>query len=237
MTARKYRRLLAVLSLPLLVVGAIFFSTAVPAPFYASIICNQPLPTYENCRTTDGLGEPFDESIRRESPAWFDVYLADNNQSKLPTTFVSASPRLIERAQILEVIPYAGASTGPGSGIEALTAATGQSISIALGVKPNGARDAYLYLIGCNELRFDKRSSTYTAGLCGVPDGLTSIRFTTDDQSLNALATAASEEVASARVDLILHYLVGVPLFLVLFLLVSGLVWLVRRAWLYVAAG
>lgn len=236
MTWRKYRRLLIVISLPLLIAGGIFFSTAVPAPFYASIICTQPLPNYENCRTTDGVGEPFDESIRSKSRSWFDVQLASYDQNKFPTAFVSASPRLIEGAQILEVTPYAGANTGPGSGIEALSTPTGRSISIALGVEPNGARDAYLYIIGCNELRFDKQSSTFTAGLCGLPDGVASIRFSTDDQSLGELAKAVNEEVASARTDLIFHYLLGVPVFLVLFLVLSGLAWVVRRAWLYVAA-
>lgn len=180
MTARQYRRLLVVLSLPLLLAGGIFFSTAVPAPFYASIICNQPLPTYENCRTTDGLGEPFDEALRRESAAWFDVHATTHDQNKFPMSFISASPRLVDGAQILEVTPYVGTNTGPGSGTDALNAAIGQKISIALGVEPNGPRDAYLYLIGCNELRFDQQSSIYTAGLCGVPDGVVNLRFSTN---------------------------------------------------------
>ncbi len=236
MTARQYRRLLVVLSLPLLLASGIFFSTAVPAPFYASIICNQPIPTYENCRTTDGLGEPFDESIRRESSAWFDVRATSYDQNNFPTSFISASPRLIDRAQILEVTPYVGTDTGPGSGADALSAAIGQRISIALGVEPNGPRDAYRYVIGCNELQFDQQSSTYTAGLCGVPDGVVSLRFSTDDESLRALQTAVNKEVSSARMDLVLHYLLGVPFFLVIFLLLSGLVWLIKRSWRYVAA-
>lgn len=236
MTWKKYRRLLLVLSVPLLLVGWIFFSTVVPAPTYASIVCTQPLPTSENCRTTDGLGKPFDEAIRAEYRGWFDVDVDRHKRNNFPVSFVSASERIVERAVILEVTPYAGAALGAGSGIDRLSSRVGEEISIVLGVEPNQSRDGYLRVLGCNELRFDASSSSFTAGLCGLPDGLASVRFSTDDQSLSRLESAVRAEMASARGDLILHYLIGVPSFLLMFLILSGLAWMIRRAWLYVAA-
>ena len=236
MTCKKYRRLLIVLTLPLLAGGAVFFSTVVPAPTYATIVCAQWLAGSENCRTTDGLGNRFDEMVRRDHPAWFDVETVPFSENKFPFAMVSASQRLIESAQILEVTPYVGTDDGPGSPIDALRRRSGHEISIILGVESDHGRDGYLSVIGCNELSFDPTNRSYWAGLCGIPNGVARVRFSTNDDGLRQLEAAARAEIASGRTNLILHYAFGVPAFLVLFLLLSGVAWLVRRAWRYVAA-
>lgn len=236
MTWKKYRRLLIVVSMPLLLASGIFFSTIVPAPTYATIVCTQWLSDSEKCRTTDGLGNRFDELIRRDYPAWFDVLAVPYKQNNFPFATVSASQRLVERARILEVTPYVGTEDGPGSPIDLLRSRVGQEVSIVLGVESNQSRDGYLNVIGCNELEFAPTALSYSAGLCGVPDGIARVRFSTTDNGLRQLEAAAKAEIAAGRSNLILHYALGVPAFLVLFLLLSGLVWLIRRAWLYVAA-
>lgn len=237
MTWSKYGRLLTVLFVPLLIAGVLFFTLVVRPPTYATILC-APAFSIENCRTTDGLGEPWDERLRKEYVAWFDINTRPYEKNSFPYTIISGSQRLISGVRIVEVSPYPGTDDGPGSPIQRLRSLADEPISIKFGT--NQADERPLDPLGCNELDFQDYPVSYTAGLCGIPTGVARVKFTVDPQGnsqLLQLKQAVESETSDARQNLILHYALGAPIFLLLFLLISGLFWLIRKATSYVAAG
>jgi len=238
MTWGKYRRLLAVLTIPLLGLGAIFFTFVVKPPIYATIICAPGFAGGENCRQTDGLGEKWDESLRKEYEAWFDVHTISYDENSSPYAIVSGSQRIVTGAQILEVSPYVGTTDEPGSPTDQLRSLTGKRIDLILGEKNEQYR--LLNPLGCNELNFERGSGTYVAGLCGVPSGVVSVKFAlTEPEShkLEELRAAVNKEISDGRSNLVMHYVFGVPIFMILFLLISGIIWIIKRSAVYVSAG
>ena len=94
--------------------------------------------------------------------------------------------------------------------------------------------------LGCNELDFEGYPASYIAGLCGIPNGVARVKFSVDANGasqLAALKSAIDKEVSDARQMLITEYLIGIPLYFVLFIVLSGAVWLLRKAITYVKAG
>lgn len=192
----------------------------------------------ENCRTTDGLGEKWDEQLRSEHPAWFDIQTRPYEKNSFPTAFVSGSQRYVPGIRIVSVSPYLGTDESPGSPLDELRAMTGREIAIVFGTKEGDARP--LNPLGCNELNFDDGGDTYTAGLCGIPNGVARVEFTASGETskqLSELKAKIDNEIASQRSNIIIDYAVGIPLFLIIFLLGSALIWTVRKATSYVRAG
>lgn len=238
MTKMQYRRLLIVLTVPLLIAGAIFTRAVIRPNNYATILCDNTSILGENCRTTDGLGKQWDERLRGEHPAWFDVRTRAHEDNSFPYAIVSGSQRYITDARIVSVAPYMGTDESAGSPLDQLRDMTGQEISIIFGVNERDARP--LNPIGCNELDFDGKSDIYTAGLCGIPNGVARVKFTAgvnSSEMLDELRTEIEREVSRQRKNIIADYAVGVPLFLALFLLGSLLIWIVKKAISYVRAG
>lgn len=238
MTWRKYRRLLAVLAIPLLGLGAFFFTFVVKPPSYATIICGPGLTGREYCRRTDGLGEEWDQQLRSEHEAWFDVNTIPYEENSYPYSMVSGSQRFVTGAQVLSVSPYAGTTDEPGSFVDQLRSLPRNEIDLILGIGSEQYRP--LNPLRCNELSFQEDAGNYVAGLCGVPNGVVSVRFSLagqEGEKLETLRASVDAQRSEARSDFVMHYLVGVPLFLVLFLLISAIVWAIRRAARYVAAG
>lgn len=238
MTKMQYGRLLIVLIVPLLIAGALFTRTVIRPDNSATILCDNTYIFGENCRTTDGWGEPWDKRLRGERPAWFDIWTRSFKDNSFPFAIVSGSQRSITDARIISVTPYTGTDESAGSPLDQLRDMTGQEISIIFGVKESYARP--LNPLGCNELEFDGRSEIYTAGLCGIPNGVARVKFTAGvngSEMLSELRTKIEGEISRQRKNIITDYLVGIPLFLVLFLLGSLLTWTVKRAISYVRAG
>lgn len=238
MTWSKYRRLLTVLLLPLLIAGAIFTTAIIHPSNYVTILCSRSALSGENCRTTDGLGNKWDEQLRKEYNAWFDIKTRTYEQNRFPSTIISGSQRYVTAVQIMEVEPYLGTDESPGSPLDQLRSLRGKDITIVFGNKDRDDRP--LNPLGCNELNFEDYPESYTAGLCGIPGGVVGVKFTVGPEGnaqLSELKEAAEEETSNAREVLILGYVFGTPIFVMVFLIISGLVWMIRRATLYVQAG
>lgn len=238
MTMNQYRRLLIVLTIPLLIAGAIFTRAFIRPNNYATILCEYSPILGESCRTTDGLGGEFDKIVRGFHPAWFDIHTREHVDNSFPFAIVSGSQRYITDARIVSVTPYAGTDESTGSTLEQLRSMTGQEIPIIFGV--NKSDSIPLNFLGCNELNFNGKSNIYTAGLCGIPNGIAKVKFTAGINSskmLSKLRAEIEEEVSNQRKEIIIDYAVGIPLFLALFLLGSLLAWIVKRAIQYVRAG
>lgn len=238
MTWSKYRRLLLVLLVPLLIAGGLFTVLVIRPSHYATIICANSEMFGENCRMTDGLGESWDERLRAEHPAWFDIHTRPFEVNNFPYATVSGSQRFLTGVKILDVQPYAGTDDSPGSPLDQLRSLSGQEITIVFGNKERDERP--LNPLGCNELDFEGYPASYIAGLCGIPNGVARVKFSVDANGasqLAALKSAIDNEVADARQMLITEYLIGIPLFFVLFIVLSGVVWVLRKAITYVKAG
>ena len=240
MTTRKYRRLLAVLCIPLLAAGALFFTVVVRPPSSVEILCTPFLASNDSCKWATFEGQ-FGERLRKEYPVRFDIQARPFERNKFPFAYASGSRQIVTGATVLEVEPYAGTTDGPGSPIAALRSRRGESITIIFGGGGNREDDERLLNpLQCNELDLTSYPNAYIAGLCGVPQGVAKVKFVLngdDNAQLAGLKPAIDAVVAEARNNLLLHYALGTPLFLILFLIGSGLVWAIRRASAYVAAG
>lgn len=235
MTKMQYRRLLIVLIVPLLIAGAIFTRIVIRPDNYAAILCENTSAFGENCRTTDGLEGQWHKQLQGKHPGWFDVNTRAYEDNSFPYTFVYGSQRYITDARIVSVVPYFGSDESAGSPLDQLRAMTGQEISIIFGVNRRNVR--LLNTLGCNELTFDGISDIYTAGQC---DGVAKVTFmagVNSSKMLSELGTKIEKEISRQRKLIIIDYAFGVPLFLVLFLLGSLLIWMVKRAISYVRAG
>jgi hypothetical protein len=236
MTRAKFKRLFIVLLVPLLMAGAAFAFFENKGLSSSNVRCQISFTGSENCRST-GWSD-FDDGIAKESPAWFDVKSRPFEENSFPQVFVSASQRQIDEVEILDVSPYYGTVDGPGSPLSELRLLTGQRISIIFGTSNEGPRP--FNPLGCNELDYEKASQgVFIAGLCGIPNGVARVEFRVGSKGqadLEALKGAVDGEAASIRRIMIENYLIGTPIFVVLFLLISGVVWIVRRAASYVAA-
>lgn len=233
MTRSRFKRLFLILIGPLLIAGALLAVATVDGYGSLRLRCEAGLFGGENCRPT-GWGD-FDEIIAKESPEWFDVDTSSTSSS----VFVSASQRLIDDVEIINVSPYWGTEDGPGSPPSKLRSRAKQKVSIIFGVGEERVRD--LDPLGCNQLDFEKaESGIFAARLCGIPDGLVRVDFRVGQQGqreLLALKTAIENEIATERRRELQTYLIFTPIFVVLFLVVSGFIWIIRRATTYVLAG
>lgn len=236
MTAKKFKRLFIVLLGPLLVAGIICGVIAHQDMGSMNLYCH-PFLKVDHCRDAGWKDNKFEEMIRRESPTWFYVQDRSYDENKFPRTSVQASQRIINDVQILEVAPYIGTSDLALSDLRALS---GSRMSIIFGALNGeaGNRMRSLYPLQCNELRYvEGASNVFWAGLCGVPNGVAQVKFSIGSlgsQQLLDLKAAIDKETAERRQEIIRIYLIATPLFVVLFLLFSGVIWIIRHAILYV---
>ncbi|WP_146142126.1 hypothetical protein [Aeromonas veronii] len=236
MTAAQYRRLLIVITLPLLIAGGIFTRAVIRPHNYIAILCGNPEYLSEKCRTTDGLGKPWHEEIKSQHPIWFNINTSPYESNSFPYAFVSGSPRSIPGVHIVSVTPYLGTDGGPSSPIEQLRKMAGKKISIQFGYE----NMTELNPLGCNELTFNSIGNTYTAGLCSIPNGTAQVKFTVGAEGsriLSELKANIDDEISRQRNRIIIDYAIGTPMFLIIFLMGSLLVWTVKRANSYIRNG
>lgn len=233
MNYNQYRRLLLVLTIPLLIAGAIFALIEGRSLNDATILC-----VGDNCRTTDGLGKRWDTALRSEHEAWFDVNARTYDDNTFPRTIISASSQLVTDATIIDVEPYVGTDDRAGSPLDQLRNLQGKNIALLFGVKGNNV--STLKMLTCNELNLMDAPTSYTAGLCGIPNGIVRVKFRVDSEAnkqLSALKTSIENETSESRNSLILNYIFGVPIFFVIFIILSLLVFVIRKSINYIKAG
>ncbi|XLU00566.1 hypothetical protein Aerorivi_02406 [Aeromonas rivipollensis] len=237
MTWEQYRRLLIILTIPLLIAGAIFTRVTIDPEKYVTFLCYNTM-VGERCSQTDGLGGPWDKSLRNKEVAWFNVNTRSYKNNSFPRTYVSSNRRFLQGARIVSVKPYVGTDASSGSPLDQLRAKTGQEISIIFGSNDEDAR--LLNPLGCNELWLDGEDNNYIAGLCGIPGGVAQVEFTVGpegSQMLSELKNEIDNQISIVRNEIIFSYVVGIPMFLLMFLLGSLLVWMIRKAIRYIRAG
>lgn len=236
MTRDQYKRLLKVTTLPLLFAGLII-SLVTDPPSYTKVICE----SVGHCWTESKDGGWFSyEGVKARSGDLFDVYTREYDENRFPRVSVSAAGLDIPNAQVVGVSTYAGTSEQYGSPFSHLKGMIGQRIDLQMGVGNRDDEERLLNPLGCNELNLVQSPRLFEAGLCGVPNGVVRVQFVLDEgdsQVLHKMRENIEDRASDGRENLITHHAFLIPSLLMLFLVCSGVVWVARRATLYVARG
>lgn len=244
MTFGKYKRLLVVVSLPLLLLGYFLSEFVVPYPKFARLVC-QNWGTMENCRNVGEPGETFYDHTKKQSPAWFQV-----NGGPIDDTHVyyvvEGDARLLGRVTIDEVVPYLDIMNSQEPAM--MEKLKGREAMMRLGIE-KGQRSVDLgseIFLYCHTLQLDMKPRPYIKNPgpyladCVADNWGGLIAFTPGQeagQTLALLRNAISEEVDKKERDYLMHRIVICLYPLALFLILSGSVWVMRRAAAYVRAG
>lgn len=231
----KYKRLLLVVSLPLILIGIVFGELISPYPNSFIFLMCQRNGTYENCRNLGSRDGNLHQSVRKQSPAWFDVEDAPLSATSL-SYYVQGDVRALT-GYVVGAAPFA---LNPPAAEITMNQLDGKNVNIILGIRPNEASSIVgdSILLRCNSVRF-VADNKFTSGCYG--DGWNGrVTYTASGESadmLSRLRDGVNAEVGRFEKDRWMHRVVTYSMFLIGFLLLSGIVWLSRRAIRYVKAG
>lgn len=248
MTLGKYKRLLLILTVPLLILGFALTKFLIAPYNSATIICTKFASEHCISITEDPWAERVEsfksrylpvraDSSKVENLEWVEIWGIDAS-FPLSYSWPYASPRVVFGAVMTDVRHYIGANEATVLHVERLKERIDESIILYLGSRIEDLSSTYA-LSGCNLLKFDNESFRTR---CLYTEGMFEVEFSvgSDSPSAKALATlhnGITEQINRSREGILLHYAVGVPIPLVIFLFLSGLVWVVRKSIKYVAAG
>lgn len=235
MTQRKFFRLFLVLFIPLMLAGIAFVESTANDD-HAYIYCH-PIGSSDWCRTARSPDSAVAESAKRNSDAWFDVNLPDDELTKLFYTFVAASTRS-QPALIQTVVPTGVPSPEGRAFMQSLE---GRIATVVFGIKRgehSGINNGELVL-ACNNLNFQVDRDKYVAQCFGSSwSGSFTMHIDGGDQALmQTLRQAIKDEVAKQKSDYIMQRVILYPIFVYLFLILAALSWLCVKAYRFVRAG
>lgn len=246
MTFGKYKRLLLVVSLPLLLVGYILSEFVMPYPKSAYLVC-QSLGTMENCRNVGAPGENLHDRTKQQSKAWFQI---DGGPISDTHVFyiVEGDARTLGRVTVDEVVPYSTeVLTNPQAPAQ-MEKLKGREAMMRMGIEKEQrsvdlGSEIFLF---CHTLTLDMDSRPYFnnpgpyTAQC-VADGwggYVSVKPSPEaEQHLKLLRDGVAEEVGKIERDFMIHRVVLTIAPLVLFLILSAVFWTTRRATAFVRAG
>nr|CAD6612931.1 hypothetical protein RKHAN_02532 [Rhizobium sp. Khangiran2] len=244
-TFGNYKRLLLVVILPLLLAGYLVSLAAMPTQTMSYRLC-QGLGDFENCRN---LGEPGDalyDGTKQQSKIWFQVMNRDMDGAQ-DVYQVEANARTVGRVTVDAVAAYTLPKPTP-LGEAQMQSMKGRPALLRMGIEDgqrSAVTDSEIYLF-CHTLRLDMEPSEwvphpgpYTAE-CVADEWSGRISFTPSpdaEKQLVLLRDAVNAEVNDRERQLLTERVVLTLAPLVLFLVLSGIVWLTRRATAFVKAG
>lgn len=245
MTFGKYKRLLLVVTLPLLLVGFLVSKALMPSSAIAYRLC-EGLGNIENCRS---LGEPGDvlyERTKQQSTAWFQVNNPEMRGAH-DVYMIEANARMFGWVTVDSVAAYTLPKPTPLSE-QKMKGLIGRPALLQMGIEkgqrpPDTGSEVYL---SCHTLDLDLKPSEwipkpgpYTAS-CWSTEWEGRVSFTPSpeaEKQLVLLRDAVNEEVSSQEREYWGGQIFVTLLPLVLFLILSAVVWLTRRATAFVKAG
>lgn len=235
MTFSKYKRLLFVSLIPLLIMGAVLSAVTSPNKKIYAILC---IPWYstESCGSVD-MDHPIYSTRKEVYAPWFDIYPA--NESKFRRVHVEGSERMLMGATIVEANPFPGYPAEVASYMDKLA---GKTAAIRLGINKSSPRSLILdksAILSCHSLLYKTSTDTYVSRCFG--DGWGGpIEYKVSGASkkmLSDLNDSISKEINQVDRDLIIHWSIGIPFFVFVFLLISLIVYLISKAYNYVKKG
>ncbi|TAY34667.1 hypothetical protein ELH93_19460 [Rhizobium leguminosarum] len=176
--------------------------------------------------------------LTKDRVAWFDI---DPGESMVYLDdYIQGSGVSVREAQVLEVIPQGITSESISN---TPTTLNGRTAWIGLGVS-DGVRssvDASSAVLWCNQLRYLPEVNHYLS-YCFGNNWEAAVKYTVaanggDFQLLQGLRSEIQSERRGRQWDFVLYCVFVLPMFVYLFLLVSGLIWLVGKAASFVRSG
>ena len=234
MTIQQYRRLAVVAFLPLLLAGwiyAVIFEPFGEGPF---VTCEYDDVFQHNCRSVGWAGGLHDE-VLKSSPAWFDLQIPHLQDESPVSIHFQGSARSFYGAQVISATPYGSNAGDVGSNL------VGRQANVILGL--DGDQRSYVssdnLVLYCNSLNFEVKLNEYRSN-CFGDDWAQSVSFALvgdGREHLNALKKAMIAEIDDNAARYRGYQLLMYPLFVYLFMLLSGLAWLTNKAYRFVKAG
>lgn len=235
MTFGQYKRLLLVVAVPLILSGVAFAEVIRPYPHNFLVLQCQRSPDSEYCREFGDISGNLYESVKKQSSAWFDV--EDAPVKKPSMTYLASADIRALKAQVVSAVPFSLSSPTAEADMNKLV---GKNVDIILGIEANQRSSivADSILLRCNSVRYltdgKYRSQCYGDNWSG---NVTYSAASDGVAMLQRLRDAVNTKITDWQNDHLLYRVVCYSMFLVGFLLLSGIVWLVRRATTYVKAG
>lgn len=239
MTGRKYRRLFAVCFVPLLLLGVLISSTLFRGDEYSHIVCNQPLPAFDNCRNLGNTDGNLYKSVKSEQPLWFEIQWEPYENNIFHTVFAEASARTITDVRITEANPFVGQA--PEADRLMLALVEKPNTSLQMGVEPGqfSLIDERFAILTCHTLKIHRRKSSYSAVCFGDGWG-GELAFEASGEGLeilDRLRSSVNQERSDQYSGVLLYHIVMWPIFIYLFGIASFIVWITSKAIKFVRAG
>ncbi|GAB3554636.1 hypothetical protein GCM10027343_42810 [Noviherbaspirillum agri] len=239
MNKSQYKRLCLVLVVPLLFAGFISSNTFLRFEKYNWLLCEKYSERPEYCRGGSFKDHTtFYESIKKTSPAWFEVIFPPNEK---PVKFdVMARVRLALADEIIDAKPHLGYEDKA----DYMNQMIGRNAEISLGIIEDAKShiDAWLpfVFLACNRLEMDnKEPRVYTAHCVGKGwNGAITFKASADTEvMLQELKNAYYKELDELEFSYWANQITAWLLYVVLFLIISLIVYLIRISINYVRFG
>lgn len=239
MTYRKYVRLCFVVFLPLLLLGFVTFKFFVPYPDQTAIVtCEEQPPFSENCRYVGDFESSLYASIKAGRPSWVGLQIGERKSGGDIINLVEATGRMFDGANIVSARPFLG--HGP-EVRDYMQRMIGRSATVIWGgdQKATSIVSDQSATIFCNDITIEDAVGQFTGNCYGDGwGGLITFKVAGQEEDrLEKLRAKASEELRSLDRDYLLYRAITYPAFIYIFLLISGFIWLARKAVRFVANG
>ena len=240
LTWRQYGRLCLVLYVPLLLAGFIFFSIRFQDARIYHILCE-----YSNCRRAGSVDGFLYKYIKNNGSPWFEIHSKKFGETTdswantlFPALIVEASGLLLN----VEIMDTRISSTIllPRSDLD--------KVRIGLNGKKtyiwiNETKEFKVYddnnnnvSMRCRDLTFSDKIDTYYSW-CYGDSWAGEVFFKSDDIIMNAIRESLIKQKNSIQYDYLFAQLVMYPIFIWLFIIISGLAWVTKQAVSFVKAG
>lgn len=238
MNKSQYKRLCLVLVAPLLLAGFISSNTFLRSERSHWLLCEGVLGEQEYCRRgTYADHKDFYESIKKEYPAWFRVDFPSHK--KAVTLDVLATQRAAFADEIIGTDPYVGYKEKAAY----LDQMIGRKALISLGIIKDAKSDFESLpevFLACNYLNMDSNKPRVYIATCIGEGWVGAITFRASAETeltLQKLKNQYYKELDDSELNYWINRISAWLLYVVLFLILSLIVYLIRKSINYVRFG
>lgn len=236
MTRKKFIRIFIVSFIPLLILGFVFAKTVATYDPYAYITCApfqlSGVTLDENCRSVGDPDGPLHKSVRSEHPSWFDIMEPRYDADAPLHNFITGSQRIINQVEIVDASPFFGYGKDVAEYMKSLT---GKKAILQLGIPGNERSviiDNGISSLYCNNLNFEDTPGLYMSQCYGNGWGGPIVYHVSDldRPKMDELKSGIEKIISERESDYFLYRIIIYPLFIYVFLLISLLIWIFRKA-------
>lgn len=231
MSFKKYKRLLLVLFLPLIIAGFLFTKKSLEKESYAYILCNYKNSSICTFAGITGQGGYYDMS-KKESYEWFDIKMAEIDDDGPVSPFVSGAEMVITSAKVIGVDKI---WTQKSSLSEVIKERLPElNVGVILGA-PKGLLSSFSdkgnYLT-CNSLEYTDDRSVFISN-CYSQDWSAKVTYRAYGESMT-LVNEMRDSIVAISDDRNFQYrimqLIAIPMFFYIFLVGSLAAWVIVKA-------